>query len=184
MSMLDESFFVRNTLVVARELAGKVLVRRMRGVEQRYTIVEVEAYDGPRDRASHASRGKTPRTAVMFGRAGRWYVYLIYGMYEMLNIVTGPVDYPAAVLIRGVVDQQTGIHIDGPGKLTRVLKITRSFNTKKAMRATGLWIEDGGVSCCVVMRTPRIGVQYAGPLWSQKPYRFILKPYADTKRRI
>ncbi len=133
-------------------------------------ITETEAYDGLDDRASHASKGKTPRTEVMFGPPGHWYVYLIYGMYEMLNIVTGPEGYPSAVLIRGVQDT------DGPGKLTRQLGITRAFNTKAAAKEAGLWIEDRGIVIPQnsIIRLPRIGVAYAGK-WAHKPWRFLLK---------
>ena len=101
-------------------------------------IIEVEAYDGFHDKASHAARGKTKRNAPMFGHAGHWYVYFTYGMHWMLNIVTGKKGYPAAVLIRGV----NGIH--GPARLTKKLKIDGKFDDLPANRKTGLWIEDGG----------------------------------------
>jgi DNA-3-methyladenine glycosylase len=132
-------------------------------------ILEVEAYDGPLDQASHAFRGRTERTSIMFGPAGFWYIYLIYGMYWMLNIVTGPEDYPAAILIRTVGSY------DGPGKLTKRLGIDKRFHQKRANKDTGLWIEDRGPlpSSFNIHTTPRIGVAYAGPIWSQKPYRFI-----------
>jgi len=136
----------------------------------RARITETEAYEGPLDKASHASRGRTRRTEVMFGPPGRWYVYFVYGMYEMLNIVTGPEDYPAAVLIRGVEGA------DGPGRLTKKLHVTRSLNTKQATRATGLWIEDDGfvVRKKDIVASPRIGVAYAKE-WAQKPWRFSLE---------
>lgn len=168
--ILKGKFFERSAIVVARTLLGKYLVRKHHGKIIALMITETEAYDGPLDLASHASKGRTARTEVMFGDSGIWYVYLIYGMYDMLNIVTGPRDYPAAILIRGV----EGIH--GPGKLTRELGITRALNTKPATIKTGLWIED---RCYEAMphsieRTPRIGVGYAGP-WAKKPWRFVLK---------
>lgn len=104
MQVLNKTFFERqNTTRVARNLLGKVLVRRYRGKTSAYVITEVEAYDGPQDKASHAYRGKTARNAPMFGEAGCWYVYFVYGMYWMLNIVTGPKKYPAAILIRGAI---------------------------------------------------------------------------------
>jgi len=133
-------------------------------------IVEVEAYDGFKDKASHAHRGKTARNAPMFGEAGRWYVYFTYGMHWMLNIVTGPKDYPAAVLIRGVKG------INGPAKLTKFLKIDKRFNNKLATRAAGLWIENHGVKIKKhkIKRMPRVGVDYSG-LWAKKPLRFLLK---------
>ena len=102
MKVLNKNFFNRPTLIVAKDLLGKYLIRRLNGKIKRFMITEVEAYDGFKDKASHASRGKTVRNAPMFGEAGVWYVYFTYGMHYMLNIVTGKKDYPAAILIRGV----------------------------------------------------------------------------------
>ncbi|OHA80653.1 MAG: 3-methyladenine DNA glycosylase [Candidatus Yonathbacteria bacterium RIFCSPHIGHO2_01_FULL_51_10] len=169
--IVKKKFFDRAAPIVARELLGKTLVREVRGKRIASMITEVEAYDGPHDRASHAHRGKTPRNEAMFGPAGNWYVYLVYGMHEMLNIVTGPVGYPAAVLIRGTHD------VVGPGKLTKYFKITRTQNKTIAASKSGLWIEDHGVRVLArqVMRTPRIGVSYAGEVWAGKKYRFVLK---------
>lgn len=134
-------------------------------------INEVEAYDGFNDLASHAARGKTARNAPMFGEAGTIYVYFTYGMHFMLNIVTGPKDYPAAVLIRGVGGY------NGPAKLTKALGINKSFNNKILGKKSGLWFEDRGVVVAKnkIKRTPRIGVASAGPIWSAKKYRFLLK---------
>ncbi|NTV44276.1 MAG: DNA-3-methyladenine glycosylase [Candidatus Yonathbacteria bacterium] len=168
-SVLGREFFERDTHIVARELLGMTLVRRYRGTERRAMITETESYDGPEDKASHASRGKTARNAPMFGEAGQWYVYLCYGVHEMLNIVTGPEGYPAAVLIRGIAGY------DGPGKLTKVLDIGRSLNGKIAGEESGLWIEKGDfVPGHAVLRLPRIGVAYAGAEWAGKLYRFRL----------
>lgn len=169
--VLSEKFFARDTLAVARELLGKFLVRKCGKREEAHMITEVEAYDGHLDRASHASRGKTERNEPMWGPPGRFYVYLVYGMHEMFNIVTGRRGYPAAVLIRGVEGYA------GPGKLTKHLKIDRKMNGKKASRTTGLWVEDRGVKIPSrdIKKTPRVGVHYAGPVWSKKPYRFFLK---------
>lgn len=166
--ILDAGFFNRSTLEVAQDLLGKVLVRKTETQELALSITEVEAYDGFEDKASHAHRGKTARNAVMFGNAGVWYIYLIYGMYWMLNIVTGPADYPAAVLIRGAGG------IRGPGRLTKALGITQDQDGQAASTATGLWIEDRGIkpNAVDVIATPRIGVDYAGPIWAKKPYRF------------
>ncbi|MBI2004760.1 DNA-3-methyladenine glycosylase [Patescibacteria group bacterium] len=103
--VLQAAFFDRPTLTVARELVGKFLVRRVRGSEVALMIVETEAYDGPRDKASHAHRGQTARNTPMFGRPGVVYVYFTYGMHWMLNLVCGKERYPAAVLIRGLEPQ-------------------------------------------------------------------------------
>jgi DNA-3-methyladenine glycosylase len=164
----------KKTVVLARWLLGKVLVRARRGRETAVLITEVEAYDGLRDRASHAhaDRGRTPRNAVMFGPGGQWYVYLCYGVHEMLNLVTGPREYPAAILIRGV---EGAI---GPGRVTRALGIDRKLNAAAAARTSGLWIEDRGVRVPrrLVQATPRIGVNYAGPVWAGKKWRFYFDP--------
>ena len=175
-------FFNKPTLTAAEEVLGCFLCRRVGQKVIRLEITEVEAYDGPADRASHAHRGKTVRNAPMFGEAGRWYVYFTYGMHWMLNIVTGPKGYPAAVLIRGGVYRSQTPHgsltpkrIDGPARLTKFLKIDKRFNNKKAAVETGLWIEKGNhIDSRKVKRTPRIGVAYAGRVWSRKPYRFVL----------
>lgn len=134
-------------------------------------ITEAEAYEGHDDRASHASKGKTARTAIMFGSPGYWYVYLVYGMHEMLNVVTGPDGHPSAVLIRGVEG------IEGPGRVTKRCGITRAQNTLPATHETGLWIEDRGIHIAPrqILKTPRIGVAYAGEEWAAKPWRFVVK---------
>ncbi len=175
--ILNEEFFNRPTLRVAEELLGKYLVRKYRGKEIAAMITEAEAYDGPHDRASHASRGRTERTKIMFGPPGQWYVYFTYGMHWMVNIVTGPEEYPAAVLIRAVqlidVRHQS---IEGPARTTKFFKIDKQFNDKPASRKTGLWIEDRGVKIkkSRIIKKPRIGVQYAGPVWANKKYNFKL----------
>src|SRR3989344_6659394 len=125
--ILFQKFFNRPTLIVAQNLLGKFLARKYRGKEIVLMITEVEAYDGFDDKASHASQGKTKRNKIMFDSAGKWYVYFTYGMHYMLNIVTGPKNYPAAILIRGVEG------INGPGRVTKQLKIDKIFNNKKAI---------------------------------------------------
>jgi DNA-3-methyladenine glycosylase len=177
--VLDRAFFERSTLVVARELLGKYLVRAHLGGEIAARIHETEAYVGPHDLACHAAKGHTPRTAVMFGPAGTWYVYFIYGIHWMLNVVTEVEGYPAAVLVRGAGDW------NGPARLTKGLDIDRRLNGTPAAVASGLWIEDRGetIPRGQIRRTPRIGVDYAG-IWAEKPYRFLLAPSrAKTTRR-
>lgn len=170
--ILEQSFFARPALVVARELLGKHLVRRWRNREQAVVIHEVEAYIGPHDLACHGRFGRTSRTEVMYGPAGRWYVYLCYGIHWMLNVVTDDEDYPAAVLFRGAGE------FTGPGKLTKGLRIDRRLNSRAADEAAGLWLEDRGykVQRSHIEETPRIGVDYAGD-WKEKPYRFLLKGF-------
>ncbi len=168
--ILPQKFFNRPTLTVAKALLGKFLVRRLKGKECVLMITEVEAYDGLNDKASHASKGKTERNKIMFGEAGRWYVYFTYGMHWMLNIVTGPKDYPAAILIRGTKE------ISGPARITKFLQISKKFNGKSASKKTGLWIEDRGVKIkpSQIATAKRIGVDYAGK-WADKPYRFKIR---------
>ncbi len=176
--ILRESFFNRDTLIVSQALLGKYLVRRIGKREYSGTITEVEAYDGFHDKASHASKGKTKRNEVMFGNPGHWYVYLVYGFHWMLNIVTREKDYPAAILIRGIED------IRGPGKVTQTFKVDKSLNALKADTKSGLWIEDRGVKVkrSEIKRSPRVGVSYAGPLWSKKHYRYLWIPNKGIER--
>lgn len=180
-TILRTKFFSRPAPVVARELLGKFLVRRIGRREIAMMITETEAYEGPNDKASHASRGKTARNAVMFGPPGRWYVYFTYGIHWMLNVVTGAEGYPAAVLLRGVED------INGPARLTKFLKIDSRFNGKPLTpinRLTNspinLRIEDGGVRIPKnrIRSGPRIGVAYAGTFWSRRKYRFFIHPHS------
>jgi len=161
----------------ARKVAPLLLGCRLckRGPDGRISrllIMEAEAYCGPLDRASHASRGLTPRNRIMFGPPGYWYVYLCYGVHWMLNLVTGPDGYPSAVLLRGVED------FSGPGRLTRALKITKAFDGRACSRHTGLWLEGPAEipAGWHRRRGPRVGVDYAGPEWLAKPYRWWLEP--------
>ncbi len=163
----------KKTVALARWLLGKHLVRRRRdgGLDARF-ITEVEAYDGERDLGCHARVGRTLRTAVLYAAGGIWYVYLCYGVHEMLNLVVGPRDWPAAVLIRGVAGAI------GPGRVTKALAIDRRLNGAVATtRASGLWLEDRGVRVTprMIQATPRIGIDYAGPIWAKKPWRFVLR---------
>ena len=180
---MGKDFFARDTLLVAKELLGKKLVRIHRGKRIEGIISEVEAYHGLLDKASHASRGKTPRTTVMFGEAGVIYIYLIYGMYYCLNIVTGDKEFPAAVLIRGVFSETE--NINGPGKVCRFFRIDKSLNAMALSKKTGLWMEEGRlIPKKDIAHSPRVGVAYAGPVWSQKPWRFYIKnnPYPSSPR--
>ena len=173
--ILNENFFNRDTKIVAQELLGKFLVRRIGNKELAAMIIETEAYDGPNDMASHAFKGKTPRTEVMFSHPGIFYIYLCYGVHDMLNIVTREHEYPAAVLIRGIMVNPQSV-LQGPGKITKFLTIDKKLNNKKATKKTGLWFEDRAVEIKDknIIKTPRIGVAYAGPVWSKKKMRFLL----------
>lgn len=170
---LSRAFFTRPTLTVARALLGKYLVRENGAGTIAGRIIEVEAYVGTEDKACHASKGRTARTDVMFGPPGVSYVYLIYGMYHMLNVVTERAEFPAAVLIRAIRVDET--LIDGPGKLCRELNIDRSLHRLDLTSGQQLWFEDRGqrVARAHVGTFPRIGVDYAGA-WAKKPWRFRL----------
>src|SRR5438552_17228932 len=126
---LDRSFYVRDAIDLAPDLIGKVLVRRFRGRTYRARIVETEAYVGEHDLACHASKGRTNRTDIMFGAAGHAYIYFIYGMYHMLNIVAAGEGDAQAVLIRAA-ESLDGWDADlsGPGKLARAMRLTRAGN--------------------------------------------------------
>ena len=194
---LTRDFFDRPTLDVARDLLGKTLVRRLGGRTLSGMIVETEAYIGPEDLACHASKGKTARTATMFGPAGVAYVYMIYGFYFCLNAVTEAEGYPAAVLIRAVEPleniavmrklrknpaRDTDI-ASGPGKLCMAMSIDKSLNGAE-LGGRELWVEDRNLACGEVSASPRIGVDYAGA-YRDKPWRLFASgnPHVSKARR-
>src|SRR3990167_9897625 len=176
MALVHPSFFNRKTLKVAEELLGKYLARKIGRKIIREKITETEAYIGPHDLACHSSRGRTTRNGPMFCEAGTIYVYFTYGMHWMLNIVTEEKDFPAAVLIRGTEN------VSGPARLTKHFKIDKMLNGQMIGKKSGLWIEENSPTSLKlrgikekITKTPRIGVSYAGKIWAEKPYRFILK---------
>lgn len=184
--IIKSEFFRRDTLLVAQDLLGKLLVRKIGKHRISGVICEVEAYHGLDDLASHASRGQTPRTEPMFGEPGKIYVYLIYGMYFCLNLVTMPENFPAAILIRGIfphegLEQMTSNRYsnhkstakitkkqlsnltNGPGKLCQAMQINRSLNSQNLGVKSGLWVEDIGIHIKTknIIKSKRIGVDYA-----------------------
>lgn len=197
MHRLSFTFFARDTHVVARGLLGKLLVRHYCGKQLSGRITEVESYVGENDAACHASRGKTQRTEVMFGPPGRAYVYLIYGMYHCLNVVTEHEHFPAAVLIRSL-EPIAGISTmhrlrgtddvhnltTGPGKLTRAFALTRELNDENFVTSERLYIADDGyrVSRRAIVRSPRVGVAYAGAD-ALLPWRYLLRDSAFVSQR-
>lgn len=199
--VLTSDFYTRQpTTKVARGLLGAILCRRTAAGLWKGKIVETEAYLGEKDLACHSARGRTARTAVMFGPGGFAYVYLIYGMYACLNVVTQKAGEPEAVLIRALqplIIQSERIHpgqehfggrkvaeiLNGPGKLCREFGIDRSLNGIKLFRANGLWIEAGEeIAPRKIAKTRRIGVAYAG-IWKDKPLRFYIQgnPFVSKK---
>jgi len=164
---LGKIFFDRPVLDVAKDMLGVSLCRRQRdGTITRMIISETEAYDGEEDLACHASKGKTSRNEVMYGPSGVIYIYLCYGIHWLLNIVCREKGYPAAVLLRGTTE------VSGPGRLTKRLGIDGGLNRKVASYENGLWFEDNPRGEIVTETGPRIGVDYAGKYWAEKPYRF------------
>ena len=184
--MLDRAFYSRPATEVARGLIGLVLVRHSEDGVVAGRIVETEAYVGPDDRASHASRGRTARNAVMFGPPGHAYVYFVYGMHWCLNLVTGADGFPAAVLLRAV-EPVDGIEImrsrrpkarkdvqltSGPARLCQAFAVDGAFDGLDVCAAdASLFVEDRGRRVGTLVAAPRVGVDYAGE-WAAKPFRF------------
>ncbi len=182
---LVRSDYERPAEELARDLIGKLLVRRLGKVERRARIVETEAYVGPQDLACHASKGRTARTEVLYGPGGHAYVYLIYGMYDLLNVVAGGIGDAQAVLIRAAEPIDWNGDLSGPGKLARAMKITRREN---GLDLTGdvLYILDDPSYHPHAVTTKRIGVEYAGR-WKDAPLRFLdasSKAVSKRRRRI
>jgi len=179
---LPRAFYERDARLVARALVGTHLVHGDRVAR----IVETEAYRGPTDLACHAKVGITKRTRTLYGPPGHAYVFLIYGMYDCFNVVTGREGEASAVLVRAVasVSLPTGPtgsagRTDGPGKLCRALGITRAHNGVDLTLGVPLGIEDRAEPAPKLSATPRIGVDYAGE-WAARPWRFIETPARDA----
>lgn len=183
MDKLKRHFYCQNTREVAQALLGKYLVHNVKGKEQIGKIVEVEAYLGVHDLAAHTSKGYTKRTAIMFGPPGFAYVYLIYGIYHCLNVVTEEEGHGSAVLIRAVepikgIDKPT----KGPGLLTRAMHIDKSLNGHDLL-SNNLYIAHSySNEVMTIIKRPRIGVAYAG-VWAKKLLRFYIKdnPFVSKK---
>ncbi len=181
---LPRAFYARPTATVARELIGKVLVRRTpSGRVVLARIVEVEAYLGERDAASHARRGPTPRAAIMFGPPGFLYVYLVYGMHHCMNFVTETDGVAGAVLIRAAAPLDgfpaEGKPLTGPGKLCAALAITLRDKGRDLCSGGDFFVADDGTPAPRRAISPRIGVAYAGD-WAARKLRF----YARDSRYV
>lgn len=164
---LDKEFFHRDALKVAPELVGKLLVHRLPdGTVLKERISETEAYCGEDDKACHASKGRTPRTELLYGESGIIYVYLCYGMHWLMNVITGETGVPQGVLLRA------GESRNGPAKLTKFLRIDGNFNGKPIYGNPEVWIEDDGYSP-KIRTAPRVGIDYAGEYWKNIEWRFI-----------
>ena len=193
--ILPASFYNRSVTLVAKELLGKKLVRKISDRKISGIICETEAYDGMQDLACHARVGITKRNEVMFGPAGCAYVYFTYGMHWCLNVVTGAVGYPAAVLIRAL-EPQEGLAIiainrenvlrknwtNGPAKLTKALQIDRSQNgISLHNQENHLWIEEGWVIPDNFIKVgPRIGIDKTPEPWRSMPWRYRFDPHENS----
>jgi DNA-3-methyladenine glycosylase len=190
MPPLPSEFYVRPTLLVARDLLGARLVRMLDGIRLSGMIVETEAYIGETDLGCHARAGKTERTRIMYGAAGHAYVYFTYGMHWMLNVVTEREGFPAAILIRAIA-LESGLEVvaarrakahradwtNGPAKLAQAFAIDRSQNgIDLTNAASGLWIEPGVViSDASVTIGPRVGLYNVPEPWKSIPWRFLVQ---------
>lgn len=182
MQKLPRDFYNRPTITVAQELLGKYLIHRTDGKDRIGKIVEVEAYLGPHDLAAHSAKGLTPRTKIMFGPPGYAYVYLIYGMYHCLNVVTEQEGWASAVLIRALEPiQNINKKTQGPGLLCQAMNIHKKHNGLDLM-SKHFYIADHLSSASFsIIKRPRIGVDYAG-IWAKKLLRFYIAENAFISR--
>jgi DNA-3-methyladenine glycosylase len=195
-NILSDQFYSRSALDVARDLLGKLLIRRYNGQLLAGVIIEAEAYQGEEDLGCHAKAGLTPRTRIMYGPPGHAYIYFTYGMHWMLNAVTGPEGSPAAVLIRGMepvygldimrsLRPQPGSSLpaalhtgwtDGPAKLCQALALNGTLNGVNLCDGqTDVWVADAGIVVPEdeVLKTPRIGMNTVPEPWFSIPWRFV-----------
>ena len=187
---LKQEFYQKDAVQAARDLLGKIIVRKYDGKIIKVKIVETEAYCGAEDKASHAHNNKkTKRTAPMFKKGGHAYIYLIYGMYYCLNVVTAAENNPHAVLIRGVEPLKGLKYIkenrqikssrskdltNGPGKLSQALKIDKSFDGCNLVENNSLYLTDGGTEDFEIESSPRVNIDYAEE-YKDKKWRFLIK---------
>ena len=188
---LSESFFGRNTVLVARELVGKQLVRQEGSKRLSGVIIETEAYRGQEDLACHARVGKTPRTEIMFGPPGRTYIYFVYGMHWLLNFVTEGDGFPGAVLIRAIIPKE-GLDIisrrrngqpkkqwtNGPAKICQAMNIDNQLNgINICARNAQVYVENGvEIESELIQASPRVGLNSVPEPWRSIPWRFKLDP--------
>jgi DNA-3-methyladenine glycosylase len=182
MKKLTRDFYTRDTTTVAQELLGKYLVHNSHGVKRIGKIVEVEAYLGPQDLAAHSSKGLTPRTKVLFGEAGHAYIYLIYGIYYCMNVVTGEEGCGCAVLLRALepiknIESKT----QGPGLLCKAMHIDKDLNAQDLLSNNFYIAENLNQEIFNIIKKPRIGVAYAKH-WAKRLLRFYIKDNAFVSK--
>lgn len=174
---LSREDFNRPTLDVAKSLIGKFIVHKTGRRRIAAMITEVEAYKGPRDLAAHSAKGRrTARVEPLYGNGGTVYVYFIYGIHWMLNFATRGRDIGEGVLVRGVLADPEGDakFLAGPGRVTTFLRIDKAVNGDDAVTSRRLWLEDRGVQVPMrrILRGPRVGIDFAGPYWAARPWRY------------
>ena len=167
--ILNEAYFASPATELAADLLGKWLCVRRGDTVIRRRITETECYFGEEDTACHAHKGRTPRTDTLYQAGGITYVYLCYGIHSLLNIVTGEVDHPEAVLIRGVEGAM------GPGRVTKALGVTTAQNRLPLTHENGIWIEDDGTPVPPFVTSPRVGIDYAAPADRDRPWRYLVR---------
>lgn len=167
---VGHEFFLSDALEIAPQLLGMQLVRQFPDGERLIlSITEVEVYRGEDDLGCHASKGRIARTEVMYLAGGRVYVYLIYGMYWLLNITTGPENHPQAILIRCTRQ------VAGPGRVGKALHLDKSFYGEDLTTSNRLWIEANDQPKGEVVTLPRVGINYAGPVWANVEWRYVIQ---------
>lgn len=165
---LENILYERSALEFAPLLLGKLLCIAEHGKVLRFRVTETECYCGETDTACHAHKGKTERTKILYNQGGCAYVYLCYGIHNLFNIVTGREGVPQAVLVRSVEGY------NGPGKLTKAMKIDRSFNGESLITSERIWVEDDGYTG-EYETAKRVGIDFATEEYREKPWRFILQ---------
>ena len=182
MKKLARSFYDRDTIQVAKELLGKFLVHKVNGVKRVAKIVEVEAYLGPHDLAAHSARGLTPRTQVMFGPPGHAYVYLIYGLYHCMNVVTEEAGHASAVLLRALEPiKNVNLNTRGPGLVCKAMGVDKRLHGHDLL-SSDFYIAEGETESCKIVKRPRIGVDYAKH-WAKRHLRYYIQgnPFVSKK---
>ena len=178
---LTRQFFKKDAVTVSKNILGKFLIHRLpNGKIIKGKIVEVEAYVGPEDKASHARNNKiTERNKAEFLEGGHIYIYLVYGMYWQFNITTGHAGHPQCFLIRAIEPENIKDYTltNGPGKLCNYFKLDKSLYGENVTTSKRIWIEDRGekITQKNIISAPRIGIDYAGPYWARRKLRFYIK---------
>ncbi|MGI5840695.1 MAG: DNA-3-methyladenine glycosylase [Patescibacteria group bacterium] len=175
---LDQPFFNKDVVLVAQKLLGCYLVVFKNSILRIGQITETEAYGGTSDLASHARHGPTPRNKIMWGPPGILYVYLVYGLHHLFNIIVKPPQQPSGVLIRSLKPVlNLPQNVDGPARLTKALGITRNDTGHNLTQSSQIFIAKSANTPVSFCSLPRIGIDYAPEPWRSIPWRFTLKKH-------